>query len=845
MKRFFLPALLFALPLCAAGQSGLKTPAEFLGYSLGERFTAHHKTVEYFEHVAEVMPNAEVFFYGETYEHRPLMYLVLTAPENFPNLEQIRKDNLARAGVLEGQPSADKKAIVWLSYNVHGNESSSMEASMSTLYDLINPENEQTQQWLKNTIVIMDPCINPDGRDRYANFYRQYGNLPANAAYHAAEHHEPWPGGRTNHYLFDLNRDWAWMTQIESQQRIKVYNEWLPHVHVDFHEQGYNNPYYFAPAAEPLHEVISNWQREFQVTIGKNNAKYFDEQGWLYFTKEVFDLYYPSYGDTYPTYSGAIGMTYEQAGGGVGGLVITTETGDPLSLKDRIAHHHTSGLSTVEVTSKNAEAVVKEFEKYFADNNNRPAAHYKTFVIKGGNNGDKLQRLTSWMQLHGIRFGHPASGKPTRGFNYQTQTVSQVNISSNDIIVNIFQPKSRFITTVFEPVSKLSDSVTYDITAWNLLYAYDLEAFALTEKISVVRPYKMDPPDYSAVSSKPYSYIFRYQSIEDVSFMAALMQNNIKVRSAEKSFVINKETFAPGSIVVTRRNNETIADFDSLVIHLAKKFNRPIHAASTGFVEEGKDFGSRGLNYLKRPEIALLSGEQTFPGSTGELWHFFEQQIRFPITLINSQHLKRVDLGKYDVLIIPDGHYSLFEERLLEKVASWVEGGGRLILISNALQSFVDKKGFGLKKYANDEEKEQAERQKKEAYEKGGFPRYEEVERKHVSQNISGAIYKIDLDNSHPLAFGMSNSYYTLKTNELRFAVLPQGWNVGYFKQHVKPVQGFAGHEVNKTLSRSLLFGVEEKGSGEVIYLVDNPLFRSFWQNGKMLFANAVFMVGQ
>src|SRR5687768_1288011 len=439
-------------------QDSLRTPAEFLGYDPGERFTSHHRAVEYFEHVASVLPNAEVFHYGKTYEDRPLIYLAITSPENFKQLENIRSNNLKRTGLAEGTPTGQKVAIVWLSYNVHGNEASSMEAAMLTLYELADPANTKAKDWLSNTVVIIDPCINPDGRDRYANFYNQFGHRPANPQYDAKEHREPWPGGRTNHYFFDLNRDWAWCTQIESQQRLKVYNQWLPHVHVDFHEQGYNNPYFFAPAAEPLHEVISPWQRDFQLMIGKNNAKYFDEKGWLYFTKEVFDLYYPSYGDTYPTYSGAIGMTYEQAGGGFGGLSITTETGDPLTLKDRLTHHHTAGMSTVEITSLNASKVVDEFEKYFRENNTNPAAPYKTYVIKGDNNPDKLNKLAAWFDSHSIRYGHAASGKATKGFDYQTQSTANFNLTADDIIVNVYQPKSRFITTVLEPQSKLPDS---------------------------------------------------------------------------------------------------------------------------------------------------------------------------------------------------------------------------------------------------------------------------------------------------------------------------------------------------------------------------------------------------
>jgi len=845
MKLFPVTVSVILFAVSAHAQEKLLTPSQFLGYDIGEHFTPHHKAIEYYRHVASVVPNSRIYSYGQTYEGRPLVYLVITSPENFRNLNQIRTDNLKRAGLLEGNPSGKKVAIVWLSYNVHGNEASSMEASMLTLHAFANKAMAKTQEWLNNTVVIMDPCINPDGRDRYANFYNQYGNQPPNTSYDAVEHHEPWPGGRTNHYFFDLNRDWAWCSQIESQQRIKAYNEWLPHIHVDFHEQGYNSPYFFAPAAEPLHEVISDWQRRFQILIGKNNAKYFDEKGWLYFTKEVFDLYYPSYGDTYPTYNGAVGMTYEQAGGGAGGLAITTETGQPLTLEDRIQHHHTSALSTIEITSINAERVTEEFQKYFTENNTGPSATYKTYVIKASNDPDKMHMLTEWMDVHAIRFGHVSSSRTSRGFSYRTQRLSSVNISPDDLIISAYQPKSRFITAIFEPVSTLSDSLTYDITAWNLMYAYNLEAYAVTDRIDPGRPYKEPlPRQPKAPVTKPYAYVFRYTNVRDVAFLAALMQKGINVRCAEKSFVANGESFESGSLVITRRNNEDIQNFDTTVSDLAAQFERRLFHVGTGFVEEGKDFGSGELNFLTVPEIGVLFGEQTSPLSTGEIWHFFERQIHYPITQIGSHYFGNTNLKKYNVLIVPEGSYKLFDDPMLEQLSAWVKEGGRLILIGSALTSFADRKGFGLKKYSSDAEKQEAEELEKDRLQLEGFPRYEEIQRKQLSDNISGAIYKADLDNSHPLAFGMTRYYYTLKNHERRFAWLSNGWNVAYFRSAVKPVQGFAGYRANAKLANSLLLGVENIGQGKVIYFVDNPLFRGFWEDGKMLFANAVFVVG-
>ena len=273
------------------------TPDQFLGYPLGAQFTPHYRVLDYFRQVAATAKNVKLEQYGTTYEGRPLMMAIVASPENFSRLEDIRQHSLDLSNA-RGSSNGQEPVIVWLSYNVHGNEAVSTEAAMQTLYELVNNANAQTQQWLKNTVVIIDPCLNPDGRERYVNFYNAARAVKPNVYAWSREHNEPWPGGRSNHYYFDLNRDWAWQTQKESQQRIAKYNQWMPQLHVDFHEQEIEAPYYFAPAAEPFHDAITPWQREIQVLIGRNNAKYFDQQGWLYFTRERFDLFYPSYGDT-------------------------------------------------------------------------------------------------------------------------------------------------------------------------------------------------------------------------------------------------------------------------------------------------------------------------------------------------------------------------------------------------------------------------------------------------------------------------------------------------------------------------------------------------------------------
>ncbi|MCB0464241.1 MAG: zinc carboxypeptidase, partial [Aequorivita sp.] len=462
MKRILLLFLLIS-PLLTSAQ--LKSPSDFLGYEIGTQFSRHADIVGYFEHLAANSPMVEYYDYGKTNERRRLTYAVISSEENLANLEKIRTDNLKNIGILSGNASPEK-AIVWLSYNVHGNEASSSEAAMNTAYKLIT----EHADWLKNVVVIMDPGLNPDGRDRYVNWYNQVKASPYNASKDATEHHEPWPEGRPNHYLFDLNRDWMWASQVETQQRLKVYNQWMPQIHVDFHEQYPDNPYYFAPAAEPFHEIITPWQREFQNKVGKNNAKYFDKNGWLFFTRESFDLLYPSYGDTYPIFMGAIGMTYEQAGHGIAGLGIINGEGVELTLKDRIAHHTTSGLSTIEVASQNVASLNTEFKKFFKNE----TLKYKSFVLKG--NPDNIKSLTEMLDRHEITYGFATGGSAT-GFNY-TENKKGTMDAKGALVVSTNQPKGKMVQVLFEPNAALSTPITYDITAWSLPYAFGLEGVA-------------------------------------------------------------------------------------------------------------------------------------------------------------------------------------------------------------------------------------------------------------------------------------------------------------------------------------------------------------------------------
>lgn len=834
VKRKYLLFVLLVLTQTLFAQI-LQSPEQFLGYKIGTKYTRHHKIVEYVKSVAAAKTGMVVTEqYGTTNEGRELMLAYVSTPENIQNLEAIRANNLRLAGLAKDKMAAitnDVPAIVWLSYNVHGNEPSSSEAAMLTLFALVDPANAKTKEWLKNTVVIIDPCLNPDGRDRYVNWYNQVVGVELNADPQSREHSEPWPGGRSNHYNFDLNRDWAWQTQVETQQRIKKYNQWMPHIHVDFHEQGFNEPYYFAPAAEPFHEVITNWQREFQTQIGKNHAKYFDANGWLYFTKERFDLFYPSYGDTYPIYNGSIGMTYEQGGHSRGGLGVVTKDGDTLTLVDRAEHHFTSGLSTIEIASLNAQKLVTEFKQFFTDGINAKNSEYKTYLLSS-NDEQKIEAVKKLLMNNNIDFSLVKSSTTFKAYNYQTSKEEDCKAATFTIQISAFQPKSALVKVLLEPKSKLSDSATYDITAWSIPYAFGVEGYALKEKkqFDVAEV----PAKATIQLTSTYGFLIPYTSFTSVKVLTHLLKQNIKVRFSEKPFVYNNQSFDRGTLILQKTGN-TIETIYTAVQQIQQQFGVTAIPVSTGFMDKGLDFGSPDVKVIQKPTIALLTGDGVSSTAAGEVWNLFDQQLNYPITLLNANDLGRLSLKNYQVIIMTDGYYRFLNDKATnDKLKDFVRNGGKLVAMESAVEQLANADwGFKKKEDNNDKKEDSYVLVKK----------YADRERDYLPNYTPGSIYKVELDITHPLAFGYNNTYYTLKQNADIYEFMKDGWNVGVLKKDYY-ITGFSGYKVKEKLKDGTVMGIIEMGGGTVSLFVDNPIFRLFWENGKLLFCNSIFIVG-
>jgi len=831
------PTLLFSFLLTAQ----LVSPSEFLPHDLGETFTPHHLLVDYYQTIAAASPRVKLEEYGRTNEARPLLLAYVSTPQNIARLEAIRENNLKIAGLLPGEtnPALDEISIVWLSYSVHGNEAGGSEASMGVLYDLVQND-PRAANWLKNTVVILDPSLNPDGYNRYSNWYRQQASLGLDPNPAAREHQEPWPGGRVNHYLFDLNRDWAWQTQVESRQRMVKYKQWMPHIHADLHEQYPNNPYYFAPAATPYHEYITDWQSEFQTEIGKNHARYFDAKGWLYFTRESFDLLYPSYGDTWPTFNGAIGMTYEQAGHGLSGRAIDLPTGDTLTLNDRIAHHRTTSLSTIEIASKESDRVVENFREYFKQATSKPQGKYLTYVVSGETPRGKMRRLLELLDRNGIEYGTAMEGFSGTMYDYMQGKNAAAGINVGDLVISAYQPRSVLTQTLFDPDVYVEDSVTYDITAWSVPLAYGLTAYASTQQVGVkTEPYEIGgyrDPFVGKDLAKAYAYVVPWTDFGSAAFLGELLQAGVNARTATGEFRFGERTFPAGSIVINKGDNRKTKNFTTTVRRLVNEHEVDLSILETGFSTSGGDLGSSNYKLQRAPKVAVLAGENVSPLQFGQVWYFFEQELKYPVSIFNAEDLGDVADGDYDILVMPSGRYDL--EQAESTLAGWVRDGGKIIAIERANRSLSGLEAFSLaRKDSEDDEAETDE----EAPDERLLP-HAGSERRFISGFNPGAIVGVEMDETYPLSFGIGPLYHSLKTGSTAYDYLEGDVNAGRIRTSPY-ISGFIGAKAKENIQETLVFGVESMGRGQVIYLVDNPLYRGFWEQGKFLFANALFQV--
>jgi hypothetical protein len=838
MRKTILLSFLTLLSISVFAQK-IQSPSEFLGYELGTQFTFHSKTVDYFKYVADNTPGVIVKDYGVTNEGRPLIACFISAAENIENLETYRTNNLKRIGFQEGDPEGGDKPFIWLSYNVHGNESVGMETSMKVLYDLVAGNIAESTEWLNECIIVIDPCQNPDGRDLYTTRYRRRQPVNVNPDGSDWSHRQGWPSARLNHYLFDLNRDWAWQTQAETKQKIAFYNMYMPQVHADFHEMGSESSYFFAPGADPWHKSITPWQHEFHKLTGEANAKLFNEKSRLYFTKESFDLFCPSFGDTWPLFNGAMGFTYEQGGGGGAGLGIKRSTGDTLTLSKRIEGHYLSSLATIKVSYDVREKLLKEFSEFFTSGVTKPTFEYKSVIIKGNNNINDLEELCELLEANQIEYSYATSGsKSYEGFDYLANKAGKTTIKEGDILISAFQTQSHMVEVLFEPKSKFTDSLSYDLTGWALPYLYNMEAFAIKDRIeSNGKDVEFAFDNIDIPSNPPYAYLVDWNGYGEARLMSSLYKKKVNIRYVTKTFTLEGKEYKRGSLIIARGDNKQLSDkFDKIVTDAANSNHILVKPVYTGLVEKGIDLGSNNARLNDPPKIALVGGEGTSTGSFGELWYFFERELEYPVTVIDAERLASVDLGDYDVLYLPSGSYPRAKDKLLE----YAKSGGRIVAFERAVSLFAGEKTTNLFKAVEKQKKEIAAAEgKKKSDDPTLLKKFENQRRESLNSRSASSIYRVKLDDTHPYVYGLGNQWFIIKRSD-GLPYLEKGNNIAYITEK-EPVSGFAGSKFIKKIDNTLVIGSERIGRGEVVYISDDPYYRAFWKSGRVILGNTAF----
>lgn len=815
---------LLCIPLFLDAQL-LKSPATFLDNSFGKEFTPHHRIQDYFEYLEEKSDLIKLVPYGTSYENRPLFTAFISSPANLNELENIRINHLKNCGRENVDYEEDlEKTIVWLSFGIHGNEAASPESAMLTIYQIINGADPLFRKGLDDMIIILDPCLNPDGHERYVNWYNSVAAKPANANHLAIEHHEPWPRGRSNHYLFDLNRDWVWGTQKETRERLTLYQDWMPHVHGDFHEMGPSESHYFLPAAKPYVEYISDFQRTIQEDIGRNIADHFDRNQWMYFTKEQFDLFYPGYGDTYPMLNGAIGMTFEMGGGSRAGSALIKSNGDSLNLMDRIQQQTVSAIATLEGVYKYQDKIRTNFHSYF--NNSKEKGG---LLIKWNSKSNAVSEFSSTLKLHNILYQYLVI-EPIRsnGENLKNGRVENIMIEEGDIWIPFNQPQYHLIKTLMSRHLSLEDSSTYDITAWSMPLAYGFNTWELK-----------DTPKFRRLNDeilkvdRPSSIVIPWNGLGSVKTMSYLLQNGASIRVAGDQVQLENNTIHAGDLIITAaENRELMQGIEEMVSHLWQENGKFYFTLKGSMADKGPDIGSSKHKLMTIPSIYLLVNKTVSPSSFGQVWHYFEEELEYPVHIVEGNKISSSVFDAADIIILPSGSYQDFDEAHLKKISAWVKDGGRLIIMGRANHVFADEEGFNIEMKVKEEEKDEEE--------EVNDTRYGERKLTRLEKAWPGAIVRVNIDDTHPFSRGIGFEYYSLKKNKRSFKPLDSGWNVGVLKKDFV-VSGFAGPDAIEKVENTLILGHQESGQGDIIYLIDNPLFRGFWKNGQFLFANIIF----
>ena len=850
----------------------IPTVEAVLGYAPGDRITWHRDVIRYFEALAAAAPERMVITeYARSWENRELILAVVSAPENIANLDAIKSNmqRLADPRITDEDDAAQiiesQAAVTWLSYGVHGNEISSTDAAMLTAYHLLASQNDaRVADIMANTVVVIDPMQNPDGRDRFIHNFEIAEGLVPDSDRLAAEHDEPWPGGRTNHYLFDMNRDWFIQTQPETQGRTAAMLQWYPVAYVDAHEMGSDGTYFFAPEAIPYNPHLAEDQRASLQLFGRNNARYFDMYGFDYFTREVYDAFYPGYGASWPSYFGSIAMTYEQAS--ARGLVVRQYDGNELHYRYTVRNHFVTSLSTAETVANNREKFLTDFYNFRVSAiEEGEDEDIRAYILPTQNDQAAANKLAGLLSRQDVEVGRAQAEFNACGETY----------AAGSFVIRTDQPAKRFIRTLLDVevameaeflaeqerrrARNLPDEI-YDVTAWSLPLMMNVETHTCNRVPSgdfeLIGTDMVQPGSISGGQAS-VAYLVPWGSAPAVRFLAGALRAGLSVKSNDKAFTNIEAEYPAGTLILDVTDNPP--DIHGIVESLAAQTGANVVSVNDSWVTDGPSFGSANVVRFNIPKIAMAWDRPTASYSAGNTRFVIERQFDFPVTPIRVNRLRTADLSRYQVLILPlmsgAGYKAALGESGIDNLKGWVERGGVLISLGNATRFLADPDVDLIairreKAVVEVEEDEKDGEDSEEATVDGQYlTELEEYEEQIVPLDddpdaVAGVLVRADVDQEHWLTAGVAPVVNVLVrgTDVYTPIRLNDGFNVARFQGPDDLLaSGYIWEENRRQLAYKPFLVSQPQGAGQVIAFTQDPTVRAYMDGLNVMLMNAIF----
>ncbi|MDW3647963.1 MAG: M14 family metallopeptidase [Bacteroidia bacterium] len=803
------------------------SPEDFLGYAIGEQHTRHDRLVSYMQELARVSERAQYLQLGMTYEYRPLLMLIISDPGNLARLEDIQKDQLKAVIPNNGftYPTSNP-ILVNLGYNVHGNEPSSSEAAMLTAYYLVAGEGAEADKFRKEAVVFIDPVINPDGRDRHSNWANSYKGMPPVSDPADREHNEAWPRGRTNHFWFDLNRDWILLVHPESKSKLKWFHQWYPHVVTDFHEMGTNSTYFFEPM-KPIGSKDPIMPEENYTTLNELFATYFskamNEIGSLYFSKERFDGTYPGYGSSYPDLQGGLALLFEQASSR--GHLQESSNG-PISFAFTIRNHLVNSLATVRAAVENKSQLYDYQKRFFNSAISRAKADpVKAYVFGDAYDQNRNRAFLDLLLRHKIEVFEVGNDVNQGGKSFKKGSAWMVPTS---------QAQYRLVQTMFETYAEYRDSVFYDASAWSLANAYGLAYVGVKGNLAKGNAVSMENNKIvvERIARSEYMYLMDWSDYYAPDALNFLQGKGIRTKVAYRGFTVEGNTWPAGTIQIPVANQKLSADMIyGHIMEASSRHNISFTPVNTGYAEAGVDLGSPWFQNLKAPKTLMLLGNGISSYEAGEVWHLLDTRVGLPVTKVEQDRFSRISLNRYNTMILVSGNYSL-DSNAIAKISQWVAAGNTLITTRTASDWAIKKKLV----------KEQLVKAPKDTakVERKPFALAQEI---RGADQVGGTIFEVQMDLTHPLAFGYHSEKLPVYRNSKVFLAPSKSPYSTVAQYTADPhIDGYVSDKNLKLIANSAAVLVSSIGRGRVIMFSDNPNFRGTWYGTNKLFLNALFL---